>query len=238
MESLERSKSVIALGKRIVADLAKDEDLTSEWMAHLIAERMDAVEQAPPDLKAIAEDACVHEILRLWKHRYAGPPRMNPLRDVEPIARTLAALDPEGTDFQYYRDSLGLAKGEDCKTPNDWLKLALQIDRTAKDLIKFSLQMGAEETFASPEFKAAISDALGSNADIDFEVRLVRFVLDEDEDEDDAEEKLARAADAIMLKKIARIESLATLSSLMAEQLKQKLSDSSGLSQDSDELDI
>lgn len=236
MESLERSKSVIALGKRIVADLAKDEDLTSEWMAHLIAERMDAVERAPPDLKAIAEDACVHEILRLWKHRYAGPSRMNPLRDVEPIARTLAALDPEGTDFQYYRDSLGLAKGEDCKTPNDWLKLALQIDRTAKDLIKFSLQMGAEEAFASPEFKAALSDALGSNADMDFEVRLVRFVLDEDED--DAEEQLARAADAIILKKISRLESLATLSSLMAGQLKQKLSDSSGLSQGSDELDI
>ena len=234
MESLERSKSVIALGKRIVADLAKDEDLTSEWMAHLIAERMDAVEQAASDLKAIAEDACVREILRLWKHRYAGPPRMNPLRYVEPIARTLAALDPEGTGFQYNRDALGLAKGEDCKTPNDWLKLALQIDRTAKDLIKFSLQMGAEEAFASPEFKAALSDALGSNADIDFEVRLVRFVLDED----DAEEQLARAADAIILKKIARLESLATLSSLMAGQLKQKLSDSSDLSQDSDELDI
>lgn len=236
MESLERSKSVIALGKRLVAALAKDEDLTSEWMAHLIAERMDAVEQAPPDLKSAAEDACVHEILRLWKHRYAAPPRMNPLRDAEPIARALAALDPEGTDFQYNRDALGLAKGEDCKTPNDWLKLALQIDRTAKDLIKFSLQRGAEEAFASPEFKTALSDALGSNAEIDFEVRLVRFVLDDDDS--DAEEQLARAADAIILKKIARLERLAALSTLMAGQLKQKLSDPSDLSQDSDELDI
>lgn len=37
MESLDRSKAVIELGKRIVAGLTLGDDVTAQWMAHLAA---------------------------------------------------------------------------------------------------------------------------------------------------------------------------------------------------------
>jgi hypothetical protein len=216
MESLQRSKSVIALGKRLAGSLAKEDDLASAWMAHLVAERMDAAERAAPESRAAAEDACVQEILRLWSHRYASPKRMNPLRAVEPIARALAALDPEKQTFHYSPDALGLAKDEDLKTPNDWLKLALQVDRVSKDLIHFALRKGAEEGFASDEFKTALGEALDGNADVAFEVRLVSFLLDRN----DAEQgRLARMADEIVREKVCRLERLAALATELATGL-------------------
>lgn len=219
MELLARSKSVIALGKRIVASLSQDEDLTSEWMAHLIAERINAVEQAQPEDKAEAEEACVQEILRLWEHRYTAPARFNPLREIEPIARTLAALDPEREEFRYYSEALGLASEEDCKNPSDWLKLALQINRTSKDLIHFSLQQGSRETFATQEFKGALDEAIGANVDLVVEIRLARFIAEID----DREELLAQATEKRTREKIEQLERFAALSMQMAEKLKQSL---------------
>ncbi|HHK4224546.1 TPA: hypothetical protein ACQTXI_003037 [Pseudomonas aeruginosa] len=219
MELLARSKSVIALGKRIVASLSQDEDLTSEWMAHLIAERINAVEKAQPEDRAEAEEACVQEILRLWEHRYKAPARFNPLREIEPIARSLAALDPEREEFRYYSEALGLAREEDCKNPSDWLKLALQINHTSKDLIRFSLQQGGREAFATPEFKGAFDEAIGANVDLDVEIRLARFIAEND----DLEELLAQAAEKSTREKIAQLERFAALSMQMAEKLKQSL---------------
>ncbi|MDP2244731.1 hypothetical protein [Pseudomonas sp.] len=230
MELLARSKFVIALGKRIAASLAEDEDLVSEWMAHLIAERIDAVEQAPPEDKAAAEEACVQEILRLWSHRYAAPHRMNPLKDIEPIARALGALDPESTAYRYNPDALGLANDEDCKNPNDWLKLALQVDRVSKDLIHFSLQKGAQEALASTEFQTALGEAVNGNADTALEVRLASFLLDIGE----TKAQLARAGEKIYRERIAHLERFASLAMLLAEQLKQGLREPSDVSQNDD----
>ena len=42
MESLDRSKAVIDLGKKLVAELKLGDDMMAQWMAHFIAERMDA----------------------------------------------------------------------------------------------------------------------------------------------------------------------------------------------------
>ena len=46
MESLDRSKAVIELGKRIVAGLTLGDDVTAQWMAHLVAEKISAAENA------------------------------------------------------------------------------------------------------------------------------------------------------------------------------------------------
>jgi hypothetical protein len=82
MESLDRSKAVIDLGKRIVTGLKLGDDVVAQWMAHLVAEKIFAAEQAPEDTRDIAENACVETILKLWANRYALPPYMRPLREL------------------------------------------------------------------------------------------------------------------------------------------------------------
>jgi hypothetical protein len=111
MESLERSKAVITLGKRLVASLVEENDLTAEWMAHLIAERMDAVEWAPLAEKAAAEEACAHAIYKLWSHRFNAPHGVNLLHQAEPIARALASLDPERKEFRLFSRGDGACQG-------------------------------------------------------------------------------------------------------------------------------
>lgn len=223
MESLARSKAVIELGKRLAATMAEDEDLTAEWMAHLVAERIQAAEQAPPEARVAAEDACASAILRLWEHRYSAPPRFNPLRDAEPVMRTLASLDSKQEKRYFIPEALEVARTEDCKNPNDWLKLALQLDRAARDLIEFAIRSGAEEALASDEFRSALSAAMESKSDVALEVQVVRFVLEDGIELGVDAELNSRArdlADKLILGKIERLERFAELAQSAATRLK------------------
>lgn len=225
MESLERSKAVIVLGKRLVASLAAENDLTAEWMAHLIAERMDAVEQAPPEEKAAAEEACAHAIYKLWSHRFSAPHGVNLLHRAEPVARALASLDPQRKEFRFFSEAMELAQAEDLKSPSNWLKLAVQLDRTCKDLIHFALQKGSEDGLASQEFKDLLGQILDSEADVHFEVSLVSFILTRDQAEVEEQEALSRAADRIRWEKAERLEQFAALAARLASELKVGLSE-------------
>lgn len=223
MESLARSKSIIELGKRLAASMAEDGDLTAEWMAHLVAERIQAAEQAPPESKDAADDACAREILRLWERRYAAPPRFNPLRDVEPVMRTLASLDSNQEKRYFFPEALEVARAEDCKNPNDWFKLALQLDRASRDLIEFALRSGAAESMASDEFRSALSAAMASKSNIELEVQVVRFVLEDGTvlgDDAEFDSGTCDIADRIALEKIERLERFAELAQSAASRLK------------------
>lgn len=225
MESLRRSKAVIALGKLLVASLSEGDDLTAEWMAHLIAERMDAVEHAPPLEKADAEEACANAIYKLWSHRFSAPHGVNLLHQAEPIARALVSLDPDKKEFRYFSDAVGLAKAEDLKSPNDWLKLAHQLDRTCKDLIHFALQKGADGGMASQQFKDTLEKVLDAEADVHFEVLLVDFLLDKDRKQIDEQEKVSCVADRIRWEKATQLEQLAALATTLANHLKEGLTE-------------
>lgn len=80
MESLDRSKAVIELGKRIVAGLKLGDDVTAQWIAHMVAEKISAAEHASEDMRDAAIAECVDVVLKLWAHRYTLPPYMRPLR--------------------------------------------------------------------------------------------------------------------------------------------------------------
>jgi uncharacterized protein (DUF924 family) len=230
MESLARSKAVIELGKRLAATMAEDEDLTAEWMAHLVAERILAAEHAPPDARGEADDACARAILNLWEHRYAAPPRFNPLRDAEPVMRTLASLDSKQEKRHFFPEALEVARAEDCKNPNDWLKLALQLDRAARDLIEFAIRSGAEDALASDEFRSALSAAMESKTDVELEIQVVRFVLEDGTELGDDSEFNSReqdVADRIALEKIERLERFAELAQSAATRLKARRASSS-----------
>ena len=69
MESFDHSKAAIELGKRIVAGLKLGNDVTAQWMAHLVAEKIVAAEQASETARDAAVSECVDVILKLWAHR-------------------------------------------------------------------------------------------------------------------------------------------------------------------------
>ena len=69
MKSLDRSKAVIELGKRIVAGLKLGDEVTAQWMAHLVAEKISAAEQASETARDDAMAECVDVILKFWAHR-------------------------------------------------------------------------------------------------------------------------------------------------------------------------
>ena len=60
---------------------------------------------------------------------------------------------------------------------------------------------------------------IGANVDLDVEIRLARFIAEND----DLEELLAQAAEKSTREKIAQLERFAALSMQMAEKLKQSL---------------
>ena len=98
MESLDRSKAVIELGKRIVANLTLGDDVTAQWMAHILAEKISAAEDASETVRDSAMAECVDVIQKLWAHRYTVPPYMRPLRELDPLLRTLNSLGVNETE--------------------------------------------------------------------------------------------------------------------------------------------
>jgi hypothetical protein len=132
-------------------------------------------------------------------------------------------LTQNGKSSGYSPEAMGLAKAEDLKSPNDWLKLAQQLDRTCKDLIHFALQKGSDDGMASREFKDSLEQILDSEADVHFEVRLVGFILDRDKKEVKEQEELFRAANRIRWEKAERLEQFAALATRLASELKEGL---------------
>ncbi|WP_157267974.1 hypothetical protein [Azohydromonas aeria] len=176
MEKLERSEALLALGKRLVKTLSSDEDLISDWMAHLIAERMQAVEAASPDQRPAAQEACAREIVRLWQHRYTAPAGVNALADLLPLAQTIESLQPGEHRFRYAARVLGLAANEKGESRSGWLDFAMQADRTARDVIRFALHQAAAEVTDDGDFKRALNEALGAEMQVTFELQLIELL--------------------------------------------------------------
>jgi len=223
MESLERSKTVIALGKRLVASLRGEDDLSAEWMAHLIAERMEAVERASSNDRSVAEDACAEAIYRLWEHRFAAGGQVNPLHQAEPIARALASLDPDRKDFRFFSKPMRLVEVENDTVQSDWLKFALELDRASKELVHFALRRGTESALVSESFQAALAEALGANVDVDLEVRIVSFIVSSSNAE--KSEALAKFEARRRWERAEKLQEFAALALDLAAELKSGLTE-------------
>lgn len=182
MVLLSRSKAVLELGKRLVAQLDDKGDLLAAWMAHMVAERMHIAETAPPESKASAEEACAKAILELWRHHEALPQRLRPFRELEPVLRTLQSLDVEHGGYRYYPNALQAA--EVAEAPDEvrqWLDLIIGVDYTARLLIQFALQSAAQA--AADEAAPWIELAQAAGAEELPERLIVEFVIGKDEEE-------------------------------------------------------
>jgi hypothetical protein len=98
---------LLALGGKLVAELklVESTDTLARWMAHYVAELIEAAKRAPEDQQSNAKTRCAEAILGLWAHRGALPPAIRPFEDLKPVIELLETLDPD-LDHPYYRSSL------------------------------------------------------------------------------------------------------------------------------------
>jgi hypothetical protein len=223
MESLDRSKAVIALGKRLVAELNLGDDMMAQWMAHLIAERIDIAESASSDERASAHDDCASVIFKLWAHRNSLPSHIRPFRDLEPLLQTIASLDVDnGPRFRYFPQHSSDEELQDSEIQGSlFLKTAVNLDYTARVLIQHLLSAAA----ASAAEKAIpwLESAIDAEADTVLEARVVRFVS--------AGAKLPSADEVTreaLLDKIDKLELVSRLATAVATEFKRQLDPAAG----------
>lgn len=215
MESLERSRAIIDLGKRLIAQLKLGDDELSQWMAHMLAERIHNAETASPEDRIAAQNSCAGLVFQLWAQRYSLPPRLRPLAKLEPLLRTLDALDAtNGPRFRFMHQ-----RPPDVEIEEDvekLLGLAMKVDDASRILVQYFLAAAAEQ--ASEESKPWIQSAVDAEADVTLEVRIIGFVnggLDRASDE-------AKFARELLLDKIQKLETFASLATAHAADLRAK----------------
>jgi hypothetical protein len=110
MESPIPSTEIIALGKKLAREFAKDERVspTLGWVCQYLAELINRIETATDiEQKKKYEKECLEIILKLWKNKAALPHRIRPLQHLEVALEVLAALkddDPQIPVWQRTRD--------------------------------------------------------------------------------------------------------------------------------------
>ena len=179
MESLDRSKAVIELGKRIVAGLKLGDDVTAQWMAHLVAEKISAAEDAPETVRDAAVAECVDLIQKLWAHRYTLPPYMRPLRELDPLLRTLNSLGVnEADELRFFARPPSSEELEGAT--EDEKKLFDQdrndYDRKKEELLRHALCVAAERSV--DVVKPWLEETVKGSLDATVELRISRFVAE------------------------------------------------------------
>lgn len=217
MESLDRSKAVIELGKRIVAGLKLGDDVTSQWMAHLVAEKISAAEHASETARDAAITECVDVILKLWAHRYTLPPYMRPLRELDPLLRTLNSLGVnEEDELRFFARPPSSEELEGATEDEKKLfEFAIGIDHAARELIRHALSVAAERSV--DVVKPWLEGAFKGSVEATVELRISRFVA---EGLLKGQEKAKQQA---MLDRIDRLESFANAALFLAGEMRKTL---------------
>jgi len=218
MESLDRSKAVIELGKRIVAGLMLGDDVTAQWMAHLVAEKISAAEDASETVRDAAVAECVDVILKLWSHRYTLPPYMRPLRELDPLLRTLNSLgvnEADGLRFFARPPSSEELEGA-TEDEKKLFEFAIGIDRVARELIRYAISVAAERSLNV--VKPWLEDAFKGSLEAAVELRISRFVAE------GLLKNQEKANQQAMLDRIDRLESFAKAALFLAGDMRKTLS--------------
>lgn len=217
MESLDRSKSVIELGKRIVAGLKLGDDVTAQWMAHLVAEKISAAEQASESTRDATVAGCVDVILKLWAHRYKLPPYMRPLRELDPLLRTLNSLGVnEEDELRFFARPPSSEELEGATEDEKKLfEFAIGIDHVARELIRHALSVAAERSV--DVVKPWLEEAFKGSLEASLELRISRFVAEsllKDQE---------KAKQQAMLDRVDKLERFANAALLLAGEMRKTL---------------
>ncbi len=123
----------------IAAEVGADEgvDTLGRWLSHYLVELLQEADKDPSK-----KMECADLILKLWQHRASYRRHPRPLEKYQSILDTIDRLDLKNPPFYFaFADN---KQSDDGISP--WLKLALEVDRTARALISFCLAQAVKES--------------------------------------------------------------------------------------------
>jgi hypothetical protein len=179
-EQSARSKAVVALGKKLVAELGLGDsvDTLGRWMAHHIAELVQDAEDVAGDDRPAKQAQLRDAILALWAHRFELPPGKRPFGEFEPILRALASLDPESQSSRYFSQPRAPDnESDESKATREWIELASALDHISKVLIDYCLTLAADA--ALDKSKEWVKLAKEAGIDDSFDFSMIRFIKDQ-----------------------------------------------------------
>src|SRR5574341_407428 len=138
-------KGVLDLGRALVKQLDLDPgvDTLSRWMAHYIAELIEAAEAVKSEDRPAKLKQCADAIVSLWEHRHQLPDGRRPFEDFEPILRALESLDPANTTPRYFRSQRVVVDKTKQPEAKKWLDAIEGLDYSARILIRYCLAQAA-----------------------------------------------------------------------------------------------
>jgi hypothetical protein len=201
-----RSEKLIELGNRLVRDLGIDDssDVLGRWMAHYLAELIEAAKTASAEARPAKLEKCSEAILNLWKHRHELPNGKRPFEGVEAILRALESLDPENETPRYYGGLRSAHVSENETEAQKWLRLADGFDYSARILIRYCLSQAAQSAVDKTNEWVALAEDAGL-ADLD--IPIIRVIMTESDLLDKPEEALRK----ILEDRLKRLESFQTM---------------------------
>lgn len=170
---------VVALGNKLVDELGLDEsvDTLGRWMAHYIAEKMEAAESATGEARDQKMTECRDAILKLWAYRSKLPNGQRPFREFEQVFRALKSLDLDDPTPRYFAQaSLAAEQDEESDATKRWLKKASGVDCAAKALIRYCLANAAQDAVDKSRDWVALAEAIARDEETD--IRAIRFIVE------------------------------------------------------------
>lgn len=180
MEKSPRFEGVVALGKRLVAELRLNDssDTLGRWMAHYVAELIKTAEGSDKKAEA-ARRECADIILQLWRHVDCFPRGKRLFENLQPILAALESLKPDNDRPRYFVSIHSEAENsEKSSEADDWLKIASGIDDAAKLLIRYALLRAAEGSVEKGDEWVKL--ALEAGVTDDPQLLIIRFFADEE----------------------------------------------------------
>ena len=222
MDALPRFDEILALGRKLIDQLGKDPppDTLSRWMAHYVAELIDAAENDPPAESDASRRRCFEAILELWSHRADLPGGKRPFEDLEPIARALESLDPNNEKLRFFASvRRAVAKAEEGAQTRSLLEFVDGVDYSARIIIVHALADAARAALDKSREWVALAEEAGRSPRfvglaIDFVATDVRL--------DDQAEEVERERE-LLVERIERLESFSKLAAVVSDDLKQRL---------------
>ena len=210
------------MGRKLIdeLDLEPSVDTLARWMAHYLAELIDAAEHASLKERTAAKKRCFKAILELWSHRAELPTGKRPFEDLEPIMRALESLDPDDDTPRYFRSvrSAIVETKEDSQT-RLLLETVRSLDSTARILIGYYLAEAAGS--AADKSKEWIALAEGAGTDLGITDVVFRFVSSKTlhtikDNPNEAERE-------VLQDRIQRLENFANVAKLISDDFKVQL---------------
>ena len=173
------SDRVLALGKKLVDQLGLNQsvDTLGRWMAHYIAEKMQAAESATGAARDQKMAECRDAILKLWAHRSELANDQRPFKEFERLFRALRSLDLDDPTPRYFpQASVAMEQDEESDATKRWLKQASAIDYAAKALIRYCLANAVQDAVDQSRDWIALAEAIATDEEPD--IRAIRAIVE------------------------------------------------------------